>query len=256
MATVATANNLRLANDPERQARIDLAAAFRWAARMGLNEGASNHFTAAVPGTDNKHFLVNPHGLHFSEIRASDLLLINAKGEVLAGEYPLESSAHHIHVPVHLARPDAMCVLHAHMPHATALSALDDSTIIPVHQNSLRFHNKVAYYDTYGGVAIADAEGERMAKALGDKWVLMLKNHGVLVTGPTIGLAFNDLYYLERAAQVQVLAMATGKKIKPIPEPEATRTAIQYDKEKDLYANVHFEALKRILLREEPEYVE
>ena len=255
MATAA-AKNIRLANDPERQARIDLAAAFRWAARMGLNEGASNHFTYAVPGTDNTRFLVNPHGLHFKEIRASDLLLINAKGEVLAGEYPLESSAHHIHIPVHLARPDAACVLHAHMPYATALTGVEGGTLVPVHQNHLRFHNRVAYYETYGGVAIEDSEGERMAASLGDKWILMLANHGVLVTGPTVGLAFDDLYYLERAAQVQVLAMATGKKLLPIPEPEATRTAAQYAKEKDLYSNIHFEALKCILLREEPGFAE
>ncbi len=251
-----TAKNLRLVNDPERQARIDLAAALRWCARYDLHEGTSNHFTMAVPGTDNTQFLVNPFGLHFSEIRASDLLLIDAKGNILAGDYPLESSAHHIHVPVHLARPDATCVLHTHMPFTTALSALEDMTILAVHQNSLRFHDRVAYYSSYGGVATADSEGERMAEAMGDKWILMLQNHGALVCAENMAFAFTELYYLERAAELQVLAYSTGKKIKPIPEAEAARTAAQYLKERAVYSTNHFEALKRMLLRDEPEYVE
>lgn len=252
---IARSRNPALEPDAERQARIDLAAAFRLAARLGLHEGAANHFSLMVPGSSDR-FLVNPHGLHFGEIKASDLLLVDQKGNVLAGRYPLEPSSFYIHARIHLSRADAVCVLHTHMPFATALTMVEGGELLPCHQNALRFYGQIAYDDGYNGFALADEEGDRMARALSDRRVLMLANHGVVVTGASVALAFDDLYYLERAAQAQLLAMSTGKPLRLIADNMARATQAQFDKDHALYGRVHFESLRRILEREEPEFAD
>jgi len=237
-------------SDTQRQARVDLAAALRLAARMGLHEGICNHFSYAMPGDDDR-FLLNPHGLHWSEIRVDDILLVDATGKVLAGGGEAEVSAICIHAPLHRRHPRARCVLHTHMPYATALTAIEGGTLEPVIQNALRFHGDVAYDRDYGGLAQEVDEGERIARAMGDKRVLFMANHGVIVVGDSVAAAFDDLYYLERACQTQVLAMSTGRPLKRISDNLAAVAFGEWAGRDGSYARAHFEALKRLLDRED-----
>lgn len=233
--------------------RADLAAAFRWAARYGWHESIANHFSLAV-SDDGGRFLLNPWGLHFSEIRASDLLVVDTRGAVVEGEGEVDQTAACIHGPIHARLPHARCVLHTHMPYATALSALKDVRIEPIHQNSARFSDIVAYDDDFGGLALEMEEGERICSSLGNKRVLLMANHGVTVVGRSVAEAFDDLYYLEQACRLQVVAMSTGKPLRLMPEDVVRTTAQQW--EETWEPETHFAALKRILDREEPEYAQ
>ena len=242
-------------DDARRRSRIDLAAALRWAVRMGFHEGICNHFSAVVPG-ENDRFLINPHGYHWSEIRASDLVEVDAEGKALDGSEPPEPTAFFIHYHIHRLVPDARVVLHTHMPYATALTMLEDGRLEPTLQTSLKFYDAIAYDDLYNGLALDDSEGERIAAALQTgKRVAFLANHGVVVTGRTIAQAFDDLYYLERACQAQVIAMSTGRPIRRIPQDVARMTADQMASDTERAQAVrHFETLKRLLDRDEPDY--
>ena len=236
----------------DRQARVDLAAAFRLAVRMELHEGVCNHFTLMLP--DGKRFLLNAYGLHWSEVTASNLLALDSRGKVLEGEGEAEKTAFCIHSRIHLANPKAACVLHTHMPYATALSITEPGRLEMVEQNALRFAEDIAYDDTYNGLVVDHAEGDRLARVLGAKRVLFLANHGVIVTGPTVAEAYDLLYYLERACRLQVLARATGLPFRKV-RPEVVRDTyrmILADTPK--YAGAHFSAPKRIPDREEPDY--
>jgi ribulose-5-phosphate 4-epimerase/fuculose-1-phosphate aldolase len=240
----------------EQAMRVDLAAAFRLAVRMDLHEGVCNHFSVMLP--DGKTFLLNRYGLHWSEVTASNLLALDGAGKILAGEGEFEKTAFYIHSRIHLAHPRATCVLHTHMPYATALTLLEGGRLEMVEQNALRFHDDIAYDDTYNGLVVDNAEGDRLARALGNKRVMFLANHGVIVVGPSVAEAFDLMYYLERACRLQVLARSalgnSGGKFRPVrPEVvEQTYRMILADTPK--YALAHFEALKRILDREEPAY--
>jgi ribulose-5-phosphate 4-epimerase/fuculose-1-phosphate aldolase len=235
----------------ERAMRVDLAAAFRLAVRMDLHEGVCNHFSAML---DEKRFLLNSYGLHWSEVTASNLVALDGEGNVLEGKGEIEKTAFFIHSRIHLANPRAKCVLHTHMPYATALTLLEGGRLEMVEQNALRFHDDIAYDDTYNGLVVDPGEGDRLAKVLGKKRVMFLANHGVIVVGPTVAEAFDALYYLERACRLQVLARATGlpfRKVRPEVERETYR---QIAADTPKYAGAHFSALKRILDREEPAY--
>ncbi|MFQ5773060.1 MAG: aldolase [Kiloniellaceae bacterium] len=240
-------------NEPLREARNDLAAALRLAARFGLHEGICNHFSTAAPDAADR-FLINPYGVHWSQVRARDVLLVNGDGEVIEGDGEVEASAFCIHSQVHLRHPGARCVLHTHMPYATALTAVEGGRLEPVHQNSLRFYGDVAYDESYNGPANEREEGARIAAALGAKRVLFLANHGVIVVGPSVAKAFSDLYYLERACQVQVLAMSTGRPLKRVGDNLAAGAFDQRRGADDPYARAHFAALKRLLDGEDPGY--
>lgn len=235
----------------ERAMRVDLAAAFRLAVRLDLHEGVCNHFSVMLPGGG---FLLNRYGLHWSEVSASNLLALDAEGNVLDGEGEFEKTAFYIHSRIHLANPRATCVLHTHMPYATALTLLEGGRLEMVEQNALRFHDDVAYDDVYNGLVVDDAEGDRLARVLGSKRVMFLANHGVIVVGPSVAEAFDAMYYLERACRLQVLARSMGGKLKAV-RPEVVKTAYRMmlaDAPK--YAGAHFSALKRILDHEEPGY--
>jgi ribulose-5-phosphate 4-epimerase/fuculose-1-phosphate aldolase len=241
---------------PAAQARLDLAAALRWAARMGLNEGVCNHFSLEVPGAPD-HYLVNPHALHWDEIRASDLIVVDGQGRHIEGRHTIEPTAFFIHSRLHRARPDAKCVLHTHMPYTTALTMVEGGRLEPCIQSALRFHGVIAYdrdVGGYNGLALDDAEGDRMAKALSHNRVLMLESHGVIVVGPNVAAAFDDLYYLERAAQAQVLAMSTGKRLKLVGDNTARVVQQQIERDIPVYSTNHFEALKRLLDRDAPDW--
>lgn len=233
-------------------ARRDLAAAFRLAARMELHEGVCNHFTLMLP--DGKRFLLNAYGLHWSEVTASNLLALDAEGRVLEGEGEFEKTAFYIHSRIHLHNPRAACVLHTHMPYATALTLLENGRLEMVEQNALRFHEDIAYDDSYNGLVLDNAEGDRLARVLGAKRVLFLANHGVIVAGPSVAEAFDLLYYLERACRLQVLARSTGGRLRAV-RPEVVRETYRMIlADTPRYAGAHFAALKRILDREEPDY--
>jgi ribulose-5-phosphate 4-epimerase/fuculose-1-phosphate aldolase len=232
------------------QARIDLTAALRSAARMGLSEGVCNHFSLEVPGEPDK-FLINPQGLHWSESRPSDLMVVSAQGKLVAGKHAVEPSAFFIHYRVH-AIAKKKCVLHTHMPWATALTLLEDPTFeTRASQNAMRFHGRVGYDREFGGAALAADEGDRIARAVGDKDVVFMAHHGVLVCGERVDYAFDDLYYLERACMAQVLAMSTGRKLKLVSEEMAAATGRQIEGERQ-QSELHFAALKRLLDRDEP----
>ena len=232
--------------DAARQARIDLAAAYRLAARFGLNEGICNHFTLAVPGRADR-FLVIGHGLDWSEVTASNLIEVDLAGTVINGDRPVEATAFYIHARLHQALPQAACVLHTHMPYATAITSLEGGRLEMCTQNALRYWGRIAYDDDYRGVALSNAEGDRLAGAIGDKAVGMLANHGVIVVGASVAAAFSDLYYLERACLVQVLAQSSGGRLKRVPPGICAAVSKQIAGDSAHYAGLHFDAWKRQL---------
>jgi ribulose-5-phosphate 4-epimerase/fuculose-1-phosphate aldolase len=246
---------MRVIPPTEALARADLAAAFRWAARLDWHESIANHFSVAV-SEDRHRFLMNPNGRHFSRIRASELLLVDAREEYSADapDAP-DPTAWYLHSQLHRRLPHAQCILHTHMPHATALCCIKDFELLMLDQNACRFHGRVAYDRDYAGMALSAEEGERVSALLGaDKSVLMMGNHGVLVIGASIAEAFDDLYYLERAARVQLLALATGRAPALIPDAIAARACAQWQSYPGDYSRRHFAALREILDEEEPDY--
>ena len=240
------------------QMRIDLAASLRWAARLGLNEGVDNHFSMAVADEDGNvrgdRFLINPVGWHWSEITASSLVLCDADGTVLEGENEVEDTAFYIHSRVHLGCPSATVAMHTHQPHATALTLLEGGRLEMCEQNALMFDKRIAYDDEYEGLALDAGEGDRLASKMGNCSLLLMASHGVLAVGPSVAECFNDLYYLERAAQFQVLARATGGNLRTISQEVRDRVRQQMGAERVSVAQRHFTALRRMLDREEPEY--
>lgn len=235
-----------------RQAREDLAAALQLAVQNGLNEGIDNHFTMMVPGHDDRFFL-SPYGLHWDEVRPETLMVVDSEGKRVEGKGFVDPSAHLIHWPVHRARPDARCVMHTHMPYASALTALEGGRLVMTHQNSLRFYKKVAYDDLYNGLVFDEAEGDRMAHALGDEaCVLFLAHHGVIVVGRTVGEAFHRLYFLERACMVQFIAMSSGRPLRIVSDADAEKAVQEFDNWDSHAAEAHFAALRRRLSATQP----
>ena len=234
-----------------RVARVELAAALRAAALYGFNEGIDNHFSLVAPGRGDA-FLLNPYGPHWSEMRAGDLLTIGLGGERLAGEGELDTTAFTIHLGAHRARPDAACVLHTHMPYATALSMTAGGLDTRASQNAMYFHGRIARLP-YGGLSDGEEEGARIATALGEGvTVVLLDNHGVLVVGDSVADAWHQLYFLERACQVQVLAQSCGAPLLQVPEEVAQHTAGQFRRaggQPELFA-----AVRRELDRVNPGY--
>jgi ribulose-5-phosphate 4-epimerase/fuculose-1-phosphate aldolase len=234
----------------EADARIDLTAALRLAARMALNEGVCNHFSMEVPGAPDR-FLINPQGLHWSEIAPDDLVIVDEHGKVLAGRHKVEPTAFFIHSRVHL-RCRKKVVLHTHMPFATALTIIEGGRLeIGANQNAMRFHGRVAYDEDYGGVALSDNEGDRIAGALKTADIAFMAHHGVIVSGDRMDYTFDDLYYLERSCMVQVLAQSTGKRLRDQPDEICASVSKQIGGERQ-QSELHFAALKRLLDRDEP----
>jgi ribulose-5-phosphate 4-epimerase/fuculose-1-phosphate aldolase len=243
-----------MAHDALTEARKELAAAFRLAVRFGLHEGIDNHFSLLVPGS-NRTFLMNGYGYHWSEITASSLLVLDMEGRVLAGSGETEPTAVYIHSRIHRSNPRAACVLHTHMPYTTTLTTLEGGRLEPISQTVLRFHDDVAYDDSYNGLVLDTEEGDRVAAALGDKRVLLLANHGAIVIGRSVAEAFEDLYFLERASELQVMAMMTNRPLRRIAEATA-RSAFGGNYDLTTPALKHFAALRRLLDREESDYVQ
>lgn len=226
--------------------RDDLALALRAAAHHGLAEGVCNHFSVALPD-GSARFLINPRGLHWSEVGAEDIVLVDAQGAVLAGRHRVEPTAMFIHAAVHRIAGLAV-VLHCHMPYATALTLTADRALDPtLSQNAMRFMGRVAIEGTYNGLALDVAEGERIARTMQQgRDVAFLANHGVIVGGATVAHAYDDLYYLERACLHQVLAQSTGRPLAPVAADLAARVAAQTLGERE-QSDLFFEALRRML---------
>jgi ribulose-5-phosphate 4-epimerase/fuculose-1-phosphate aldolase len=243
----------------ERQARIDLAAAHRLAHMQGFSEGIFNHLTFVVPGRSDRYYQI-PFGMHWSEVTASSFMEVGIDdGKVKHGAGDVERSCYCIHAPIHKALPQAKAVFHTHMPYASALTRLEDPRIKEIGQTEVGLMGRIAYDDQYTGPALDPREGERLAKCIGDKTVLFMANHGISTVGETVAEAYDLLYYLERAAQVQIYAMWTGQPLKKLPEPVVEKTKRDIGGA-GLYngptpAQRHFEALKRVLDRSEPDYV-
>ena len=227
------------------QLREDLALALRAAAHHGLAEGICNHFSVELPDASGR-FLLNPQGLHWSQVRAEDIVLVDTQGEVLAGRHRVEPTAMYIHAAVHRVAGQA-CVLHTHMPHATALTLTTDRALDPtLSQTAMRFVGRLAVDAHYNGLALDVAEGERIARAMGGADVVFLGNHGVVVCGARIDHAYDDLYYLERACELQVIAQSTGRPLVPVEPGLAARVAAQIQGERQ-QSTLFFEALRRMV---------
>lgn len=236
------------------QDRVDLAAAFRWTARLNMHEGVANHFSIAI-NDDGTRFLMNPNQVHFSRIKASDLLEIDANNpETLAGPDAPDATAWGLHGGIHRHCPHARCAMHVHSIHATVLASLADSTLPPIDQNCATFFNRYVIDDGYGGLAF-ESEGERCAALLTDPKckVMIMGNHGVMIIGDTVADTFNRLYYFERAAETYIRALQTGQPLRVLPDDIAEKTARELEEYPE-QADRHLSELKLILDSEGSDY--
>jgi ribulose-5-phosphate 4-epimerase/fuculose-1-phosphate aldolase len=237
----------------ERNLRIDLAAAFRLAVRNDWHEGVANHFSAAV-SADGRSFIMNPRWMHFSRIRASDLMLFDADDDsTMQSEFAPDPSAWAIHSAIHRRLPNARVALHLHPPYATALTGLADPSIKPIDQVTARFFNRIAIDTAFGGIASGTSEGERIAAAIGNHSAILMGNHGVTTCAPTVAEAYDAMYHLERAARTLMLAYASGQPLSIMPDALAEQTARDWDDYKGAQF-AHFDEMKRMLDREQPDY--
>jgi ribulose-5-phosphate 4-epimerase/fuculose-1-phosphate aldolase len=231
--------------DTVHRLRVDLALALRAAAHHGLAEGVCNHFSVELPDRSGR-FLLNPRGLHWSEVQGDDIVMVDAAGRKLAGRHPVEPTAMFIHAAVHRICGHA-CVMHTHMPHATALTLTRARALDPaLSQTAMRFAGRIAVDAQYNGLALDAAEGERIASAMGRAEVAFLGNHGVVVCGARVDYCYDDLYYLERACQVEVIARSTGLPLAPVGDALAARVGAQTLGERE-QSELFFEALRRLL---------
>lgn len=223
--------------------RDDLAVALRAASKHGLAEGVCNHFSIELPD-DSGRFLLNPRGLLWQEVQAEDIVLIDIEGNVLAGKHEVEPTAMYIHSAVHRVC-QKVCVLHTHMPHATALSLTKEGALDPtLSQTAMRFYGRVAVDLNYNGLALDISEGERIARSMQGSDIVFLGNHGVIVCNDRMDHAYDDLYYLERSCELEVLALSTGKGLVPVSQDIVKKVCDEIEGER-LQSELHFAALRR-----------
>lgn len=214
-------------SDTEWQARLDLAACYRLIAHYRMTDLIYTHVSARIPGEDEA-ILINPYGMMFHEIRASDLVRVDLRGEpVRETNAPINRAGFFIHSAVHEARPDIACVIHTHTTAGMAVAAQEPGLLM-LSQHAARFHGRLSHHD-YLGVADDDAERRRLANDLGDNLVMLLRNHGILACGRSTPEAFIEMNYLERACQAQVAALAGGLPLRMLPDAVAAQTARQFD---------------------------
>jgi len=232
----------------------DLAAVFRWTAKLNMHEGIANHFSVCMPGSDGD-FYVNGTGMHFSNIKASDLLLIKSNNFEEMKKKPeiVDPTAINIHGTIHKKVPNAKCILHVHSKYATALSCLKDPTLPPIDQNTMRFYNRVAVYDDFGGLGFEE-ESKKMANSIGNHNILLLANHGILTTGQTVADAFDSLFYFEKACETYITALSTGKELNVVSPEVAEKTAQDWENYSTDMAELHLKAVRLILDSENPDY--
>ena len=231
----------------------DLAAVFRWTAKLNMNEGIANHFSVCLPNSND--FYVNGSGMHFSSIKASDMVLIeqNKIEEIKKKPELVDPTALNIHGIIHKKVPHARCILHVHSKYATALSTLKDPTLQPIDQNTMRFYNRVATYDDFGGLGFEE-ESHKMATAIGNNRSMLLANHGILTVGQTVGQAFDELYYFEKACETYIIALSTNKELKIANSKVAEKTAQEWENYPVNMGEQHLKAIRSILDKEDPSY--
>ena len=234
----------------ELKARQDLAAAYRLADHFGFSEGIDNHLTLSLPDEHDKYLLI-PYGLHWSEVTATSLLVVDGEGNKISGDGYAEPTAFLIHGAVHKASKKNKCVMHTHMESALAITMQDKGRLLMADQNACRFYSNINYLEEYEGLVLDKHTAEPIGRAMIDNDVLFLANHGIIVTGNNVYEAWESLYYLERACRAQILSMSTGKNLKIINGQIAKKVADQIkegEKGKSANSYRHFEALKRILI--------
>ena len=234
--------------------RVDMAAAFRWTARLNMHEGVANHFSLSV-NEDGTRFLMNPNQMHFARIKASDLIVVDANDpDTLSKPGAPDPTAWGLHGGLHRHCPQARCAMHVHSIHSTVLACLADSRLPPIDQNCATFFNRYVIDDGYGGLAFED-EGERCARLFDDpkKKVMIMGNHGVMVIGDNVADTFNRLYYFERAAETYIRALQTGQKLRVLSDEIAEKTARELE-DYPGQADKHLAELKAILESEGSDY--
>ena len=232
----------------------DLAAVFRWTARLNMHEGIANHFSVCLPNS-NTDFYVNGSGMHFSTIKASDLILIEQSKieEMKKNPDLVDPTAINIHGTIHKKVPHARCILHVHSKYATALSTLKDPTLQPIDQNTMRFYNRVAVFRDFGGLGFEE-ESNKMAACIGNNRSMLLANHGILTTGQTVAQAFDELYYFEKACETYITALSTHKELKIVSPEVAEKTAQEWENYSTDMEELHLKAIRSILDNEDPSY--
>jgi len=242
-------------SDPHYEDRVNLAAVFRMTARLDMHESVANHFSYAV-SDDGSQFLVNPRGRHFSNIRASELLLLDANNHsTMDKPNAPDPTAWAIHGAMHRNVPQARCLLHVHSRFATVLASIKQEGLPAIDQNTMRYFNRVSTDSGFDGMGLGE-EAERLTTTLGDNRVLVMGNHGVMVVGDTIARAFDELYYFEHACSNYITALMTGKPLRIVSDKVAEKTAQQWDRfvNDTRYTDLHLAEVREILDREEPDY--
>ncbi len=241
-------------DDAEWHLRCDMAAVFRVAARLEWNEQIGNHISVMLTDPSEPLFLINPRGYLFQELKASDLIVCDLDGRVLRGKGELRKVALHIHARIHVQNPNATCVVHVHPRWSTALSLLEDGELALAHHNNLLLNDRVVYDSGGGEPVMDDQEGDRIARLMGNKSIMIMRGHGMTVVGPTVHDAFDETYMTERTSMYQVTAMQTGRPLHRLPEQ--LRRAHNGPWGDKMDARLHLDAWRRILDREEPDYAQ
>lgn len=237
-------------NLSERELRVQLAAAYRLIDNFQMSDLIYTHISVRIPGPEH-HFLINPYGMMFHEITASSLVKVDLHGNIVGeSEWTVNPAGFVIHSAIHAARQDLHCVLHTHTKCGMAVSALECG-LLPISQFSLQFYNRVAYHD-YEGVALNLDERKRLVADLGDKKVMILRNHGLLTAGRTIPEAFILMFYLNRSCEVQIAAQSAGSPLVMPTDDVCEYAAMQQDIE-DL-GQLEWPAFIRLLDRQDPSY--
>jgi ribulose-5-phosphate 4-epimerase/fuculose-1-phosphate aldolase len=259
--TVTEISRLTTDEDPAEEARLrrELAAVYRLIAHFRMTDLVFNHISVRLPGPEHR-FLINPFGLLYEEINASNLVIIGLDGELVSdGPWKVNRAGFVIHSAIHAAREDAHCVLHTHTRAGCAVAAQEHG-LLPLNQMSLEFYNRVAYHE-YEGIAVSDDEKKRLVADLGSHSAMILRNHGLLTVGRTPGQAFLRMFYLERSCQIQVDALAGGTAIVLPPEEIREHTARQFqgasgtdDYATDDHPNLAWDAMIRLVERIAPDY--
>ncbi len=250
--TITSLRTRHAMSEAERAVRTDLAAAYRLVEHFGMHDMIYTHLSARVPG-ENGHFLINPFGLWFSEVTASNLVKIDCDGNIVeASEHGVNRFGFAIHSAFHLAHGDFHCVMHTHSRASMAVSAMECG-LLPMNQMSLQFHGNLAYH-AYEGNEFEPGEKDRLIANMGDHRAMILRNHGLLTAGKTVAEAFFRLYYLEQACQIQVDAMGANTKLMLPPEEVCISMGRQYRGSQEAEAAFLWKALLRKLDKIDPSF--
>ena len=232
-------------SDIEWRTRLELTAAYHLAGKFGWTDLIYTHFTARIPGQEGC-FLINPFGLHFNEVTPDNLIKLNYDGQILSDSiHEVNPAGSVIHGATHAARPDLNCVIHLHTPNGVAISSVREG-LLPISQHALHLYGDVAYHD-YEGIAMREDEKKTIVRDLGDKKVMLLRNHGTLTAGATIPEAFMLMYMLEKAAEIQIKTLSQGLPVCTIPKEVCVLAHAQAISKREKHLKLEWLALLRLL---------